>query len=317
MAKIKMIDIGVNLTDPMFQGIYRDKKYHEADIDSVLQRAQGVGVEKIIVTGTNLAESQSALEYVRSYQQFNLYSTVGVHPTRCTDFESVNPDYYELQLKKLILENKDKVVAIGECGLDYARLQFCPREVQRKYFERQLMMAKEIGLPLFFHNRDTKGEFLQMVTEHRDKFSTGVVHSYDGTLEEALALIQLGLYIGINGCSLKTDANIQVVSKIPLNKIMIETDAPWCEIRGTSPSYPILLKSIMENPTHQPSTPYSIHKKEKFVKGSQVKFRNEPCCVYYILHILSQLHHTPIEQVAEIIYNTTEDIFFKSNLNLK
>jgi TatD DNase family protein len=103
------------------------------------------------------------------------------------------------------------VVAIGEIGLDYDREKFCPRDVQLRYFEKQLDLAKACQLPIIFHNRNTSGDFESVVRRRRSDFSTGIVHSFTGTLEEMRDLCDMGLYIGINGCGLRSDELLDMV----------------------------------------------------------------------------------------------------------
>mmetsp|Transcript_4791 Transcript_4791/g.3987 ORF Transcript_4791/g.3987 Transcript_4791/m.3987 type:complete len:99 (+) Transcript_4791:247-543(+) len=86
---------------------------------------------------------------------------------------------------------------------------------------------------MYLHNRNTGDDFFKIVKENRHKFSDGIVHSFTGTKEEAKKILDLGLYIGLNGCSLKTKENLEVLKEIPLDKIMLETDAPYCEIRNS------------------------------------------------------------------------------------
>ena len=135
-------------------------------------------------------------------------------------------------LRTLVTSNRDKVVAIGECGLDYDRLEFCPQDLQMKYFRRQVQLAVELRMPLFLHNRNTGGDFLEVMRAYRDRMREagvgGVVHSFDGSMEEMKALTgELGLFIGVNGCSMKTEENVEVVRAIPMEYLLVETDAPW------------------------------------------------------------------------------------------
>lgn len=107
--------------------------------------------------------------------------------------------------------------------IDYDRLHFCDAQTQKEYFAAQFALAKETQLPMFLHDRNTGDDFYNMVKHHRNDFTHGVVHSFTGSMEQMERLLELGLYIGINGCSLKTAANLEVVKAIPQDRIMIET----------------------------------------------------------------------------------------------
>ncbi|TPX67372.1 hypothetical protein SpCBS45565_g03815 [Spizellomyces sp. 'palustris'] len=282
----KSIDIGVNLTDPMFRGTYRGKPVHTDDLEQVLQRARDAGVERIMVTGGNLKESKEALHLARRHDF--LFSTVGCHPTRCQEFEissdgtPQDPDAYFTSLLSIIKEDaaspSAKVVAVGECGLDYDRLEFCPKELQLRYYERQFELAQQTGLPMFLHNRNTGSDFIELTKRNRSKFVGGVVHSFDGPMEEMKVIIgELDLFVGINGCSLKTQRNLDVVKEIPVDRLMVETDAPWCDIRPTHASYKYLKDTEYANASQH-------KKKEKFEMGCMVKGRNEPCQIRWPSH---------------------------------
>ncbi|KAI8645811.1 hypothetical protein BD408DRAFT_312787, partial [Parasitella parasitica] len=267
------------MTDPMFRGLYRGKQAHPDDLALVLKRAREGGVQKILITGTNLQDSKEAIEAIENNDDAKgfLYSTVGCHPTRCSEFEAYKdgPQAYYDQLLK-VATSSTTVVAIGECGLDYDRLHFCDKETQKKYFAVQFDLAQETQLPMFLHNRNTGSDFYDLVKANRHKFKHGVVHSFTGSLEEMKMLIDLDLYIGVNGCSMKTAENLEVVKAIPQDKLMIETDAPWCDIRPTHASFTHLRNvSPEEMKLYAPLS----KKKEKFEMGCMVKSRNEPCTV--------------------------------------
>ncbi|ODV62709.1 3'-5'-exodeoxyribonuclease [Ascoidea rubescens DSM 1968] len=141
------------------------------------------------------------------------------------------------------MEGKKKgiVKAFGEIGLDYDRLFFSSKELQQEYFKKQLEISIELELPLFLHLRASTDDFIQIIKPYLSRMKkNGVIHSFTGTEEELNKFLELGFYVSVNGCSFKTDENLKVASKIPLDKLLIETDAPWCEIKRTHPSYKYL-----------------------------------------------------------------------------
>ncbi|KAL2265186.1 hypothetical protein VTJ83DRAFT_6286 [Remersonia thermophila] len=145
------------------------------------------------------------------------------------------------------------LVAFGEFGLDYDRLHYCSREVQLHSFSVQLALAASLDppLPLFLHSRAAHDDFVRLLREglgprlEKLRGKGGVVHSFTGTVEEMRELMDpagLGLYIGVNGCSLKTKENCDVVREIPLDRLMLETDGPWCEVRPSHEGWKYLVE---------------------------------------------------------------------------
>lgn len=199
-----------------------------------------------------------------------LFTTVGVHPTRCNEFLS-DPEQYYNELRARIKANPEKVIAVGECGLDYDRLHFCEKETQLQYFEKQLSLAEEFQLPLFLHMRNAHEDFIAILERNREKLQAcggGVVHSFTGSLQEAKSILAFApsLYIGINGCSLKTEENVEVVRQLPNERIMLETDCPWCGIRASHASH-----------KHVTTKFPTVKKKEKWTAETLIDGRNEPC----------------------------------------
>ncbi|CAH0590494.1 unnamed protein product [Chrysodeixis includens] len=293
----KYIDIGANLTDEMYQGTYHGSKKHEPDLDTVLTRSWAAGLDKMIITGGSLTDSKKAIQMTQSDPR--LFATVGCHPTRCKDFLP-DPETYLNGLKDLIKENREKVVAVGECGLDYDRLNFCEKDVQLKYFEYQLQLSREFCLPLFLHCRAAADDLVTILERNRDSVVGGVVHSFDGTEDALHKILNLGMYIGINGCSLRTEENLKVASVIPTDRLMIETDCPWCEVKPTHPGY------------RHVETKYPAVKKEKYsvATPTQVKGRNEPANIVQVLEILAAIRNENKDELAAAIYENTNRLFF-------
>ena len=119
-------------------------------------------------------------------------------------------------------------MAFGEIGLDYDRLYLCGKEQQLKYFEAQLDVAVKVQLPLFLHSRAASQDFERLLAPRLAQLpKRGLVHSFTGTIEEMERLVAMGLDVGVNGCSMKTEENLDVVRAIPLERMQIETDGPW------------------------------------------------------------------------------------------
>jgi TatD DNase family protein len=207
-----IVDIGVNLAHAQFR----------EDRDQVIDRAVAAGVTQVIVTGTNERASDAASALARKRRGV-LFSTAGVHPHNAKECGPGTLD----ALRALC--RTSEVVAVGECGLDFNR-DFSPRPVQERWFAEQLGLAAEMKLPVFLHERDAHARFVAILKEHRPRLAGGVVHCFTGSAAEASAYLDLGFDLGITGwiCDERRGLHLrEVVRRVPLDRLMIETDAPF------------------------------------------------------------------------------------------
>jgi TatD DNase family protein len=215
-----LVEIGINLTN---------KRYNH-DRDEVVKRGIDAGVSKMILTGTSERTSLESFKYVKN-SPYNLYSTAGIHPHDAKHFSEKTRNV----LKNLLVN--EKVVAVGECGLDFDR-NFSSKDEQEKAFISQLELSRETGKPLFLHERDAHKSFVEIMRSHEDLIPKSVVHCFTGGEAEVLEYLEMGFYIGITGwiCNAsRSDALRAAVKHIPLDRLMIETDGPFLTPRGIYP----------------------------------------------------------------------------------
>jgi TatD DNase family protein len=198
-----------------------DDRAYEKDLASVINKAKIAGVCKIMIVGIDRISSEKAVEIAEKYS--GCFASVGVHPhdvKECTD-RTIN-------FLKDLAENK-KVKAWGETGLDFNRM-FSPKDIQEEWFINQLIAADELGLPIIFHERDSNGRFLEILKSHYRDEIKGVMHCFSGNGKELKEYLDLGLYIGITGIvTIQTrGADLRsLIPRIPLDRILVETDAPY------------------------------------------------------------------------------------------
>lgn len=217
---IDLIDIGANLTHDAF---------HD-DRDAVIERAVAAGVGCMIVTGSSEGGSRDAVALAET-QPGRLYATVGIHPHHAADYSS------DVGAGLLRMAENDCVVAIGECGLDYFR-DFSPREAQREAFEKQLELAAISGLPVFLHQREAHADFVEILTPMLERIPRAVAHCFTGDETMLREYLDMGLYIGITGwiCDERRGAALRAAAPgIPLDRLMLETDAPYLLPRTLKP----------------------------------------------------------------------------------
>lgn len=247
----------------------------QTDLSETIIRARDAGIEHILIPGTNLTTSKEAVELSEHYD--GIYAAVGIHPNDALQWQPTTCN--ELQ----VLANHPKVLAIGEIGLDYYR-DYAPPDVQRMVFQEQLNLASELNLPVIIHNRQAFSDIILIVQNWCDHLKSsgasianrpGVFHSFDGSTQDADEITRLDFYIGITGPVTFKNAveRQQVVQKLPLDKVVLETDAPFL-------------------------TPHPYRGR-----------RNEPAYLSFISEKIAELHQVTTAQIAVITSANANRLF--------
>lgn len=262
----KYIDIGINLTNRQFQN----------DADDIIQNALDADVVQMILTGTSVRNSQESAKIAATYPDV-LYATAGIHPHDAKSFDGQSI----AQLKKLL--QMKHVVSVGECGLDFDR-DFSPRDKQEQCYKAQLELAIAVQKPLFLHERAAFSRFIAVTNEYLPQLPKAVVHCFTGSLQEAKTYLDKGFYLGFTGAI--SDVNRfahlkEVVQYVPLDRLMIETDAPFM-------------------------LPKNVPKRELTKYHER---RNEPAFLPYVAGTIAQYKNTTLDVVA---HQSTENakVFF-------
>ena len=218
-----LVDIGANLGNKAFR----------EDLEDVLERALDAGVETIVATGTSVAGSRRAWEIAerKRGRSPRLFATAGIHPH---DASQYGPDAL-VALRELCA--RPEVVAVGECGLDFDR-NFSPRDAQLRCFEAQLELAVELQMPVFLHERSAHEDLVAILAKHRARLPRAVVHCFTGTGDALARYLELDLHIGITGwiCDERRGTHLrELVQRIPSDRLMVETDAPFILPRDLRP----------------------------------------------------------------------------------
>lgn len=214
-----LTDIGSNLTHESFA----------LDRELVIARALRAGVCRQIVTGADVQSSVQASLLADLHPR--LWSTAGVHPHHAASFSA------SVRSRLIELTHSPRVVAVGECGLDYFR-NLSPPQAQRAAFIAQLEIAVEIRKPVFLHQRDAHADFVAILQDFRGRLAGGVAHCFTGGKAELTDYLALGLHVGITGWACDERRGLELreaVPNIPLDKLLIETDAPYLLPRDMLP----------------------------------------------------------------------------------
>ncbi|MFP7313603.1 TatD family hydrolase [Bacillus sp. FSL P4-0322] len=241
------------------------EQYNE-DLEQVIERAKSEKVEKIVVVGFDRPTITRAMELIEEYDF--IYAAIGWHPVDAIDMTDEDLAWIK------DLSQHEKVVAIGEMGLDYY-WDKSPKDVQKEVFRRQIALAKEVKLPIVIHNRDATEDVVTILKEEGAAEVGGIMHCFTGSLETAKACMEMNFYISFGGPVTFKNAKKpkEVVKEIPSEKLLIETDCPYL-------------------------TPVPFRGK-----------RNEPSYVKYIAEQIAELREISFEELAELTTKNAKKVF--------
>lgn len=241
------------------------EQYNE-DLEQVIERAKSEKVEKIVVVGFDRPTITRAMELIEEYDF--IYAAIGWHPVDAIDMTDEDMAWIK------DLSQHEKVVAIGEMGLDYY-WDKSPKDVQKEVFRRQIALAKEVNLPIVIHNRDATEDVVTILKEEGAAEVGGIMHCFTGSLETAKACMEMNFYISFGGPVTFKNAKKpkEVVKEIPSDRLLIETDCPYL-------------------------TPVPFRGK-----------RNEPSYVKYIAEQIAELREISFEELAELTTKNAKKVF--------
>ena len=254
-----VIDTHCHLNDEQF----------ENDYENIIKEAKNNNLCALVVVGSNLQTSKKAIELASKYD--NVFAIIGTHPEEVNDFNNETIKFYKEN------SSNNKVVAIGEIGLDYHYSQE-NKEKQKQVLISQIKLAYECKLPICFHLRDAYLDFLQILNENKQYLTYGgVVHCYSGSLEYAKEMLKFGFKLGLDGpLTFKNNKKaVEIVNQLPLECFVVETDCPYLSpepVRGT---------------------------------------RNEPKNVNYIVNKVAQIKNMPQNLVEDILLENSKNLYPK------
>ena len=246
---------------------YDDEKF-DFDRDEVIKRAYSEGVSNIVNIGANIESSKRSVDLANEYDF--IYAAVGVHPE---EIETLPKNYIDI-LEDMVNKNREKVVAIGEIGLDY----YCsdvPKDIQKKFFIEQIDLAKKVNLPIVIHSRDASRDTLDIIKSENVGSIGGILHCFSGSQEMANEVLDSGLYIAIGGVVTFRNAKkiVDVIKNVPLDRLLIETDLPY----------------LAPEP----------------LRGK----RNESAYLKYIAEKIANIKEVPVDEVAKITTDNAKRLY--------
>lgn len=287
----------------------------------MLDRAAAAGVRKVMLTGMHLADVVPNLALCAARPE-QCSVTIGVHPyhaaepwAECNEANGAEggeggweSNAYLAQLashvRSALALTPSPVSAFGELGLDWDKLAHVSKDLQLRTFRAQLALFVREGwdLPLFLHCRAAFDDFVREMTPYLDKLPRrGLVHSFVGSKAEMEALVGMGFDVSVNGFSFATRESLEMVAAVPLERLQIETDAPWGEIKAGAE----VAKRYCGN---APPLPLA-KKKDRWDAACMVKERNESCAISRVAFVVAGLKGVPVEEVAEAAWRNSVEMF--------
>ncbi|KAF7693653.1 putative deoxyribonuclease TATDN1 like protein [Cucumispora dikerogammari] len=281
-----ILDIAFNITDHQIK-----------HIPSILLNCQHNKICPIFV-GSNASTSRKCIELSKKYKTMNY---TGLHPSDSTSFEDLK------EIKELLLNHEtNRILAIGECGLDLERLNRASLETQIKAFEYQLSEFRKFNLPFFFHSRSATEKFIEIFNVYNEMNIAenigqirGVIHSFTDTLEDLFKFLKLGLFISLNGLSLNKDKvnGYPILLNIPLDLLLLETDSPYCILKDT------------EIPKIDNHVNFWNAKSNYGLIKNRLLCKNEPSRVLEVFKVVCKVRGLQEEELTEILYKNSKKLF--------
>ena len=247
--------------------VHLNADQYEGEVDAVIERAKENGVEKFVVIGFDRKTIERTMELIESYDE--VYGVIGWHPVDAIDCTDEDLEWIES------LSSHEKIVAIGEIGLDY-HWDKSPKDIQKEVFIKQIELAKRVNLPIVIHNRDADEDTIDILESHDAKSVGGIMHSFhNGTDEQIDRVLNMGFYVSLAGVI--TFKNVkrpkEVAQYVPLDRLLVETDAPYL-------------------------TPHPFRGK-----------RNEPKLVRLVAEEIAQLRGISVEEVEKVTTENAKRIY--------
>jgi len=245
---------------------YLDHRFDE-DREELIDSLSKEGIKHVVEVSAGADDFEEIVRHIDKYEMF--YGTLGVHPSEVSDLTEADMDMIRR------LSAHDKIVAVGEIGLDYHFDDDPEPEIQKKWFVRQLEIAREVNLPVIIHSRDAAKDTFDILKEHKGAETGGVIHCFSYSAEMALEFVKMGFFIGLDGpVTFKNGKKAkEVADAVPIDKLVVETDCPY----------------MAPDP----------------VRGS----RNDSTNLKYIIAKIAEIKGLPVNEMEEILYNNAIKLY--------